>query len=794
MKTPKAHHPNVPIQSRPLKPSNSSSTNSAHIPTLSYPQSTYATNLSKRHRTEKACDNCRRRKVRCELQQDGPVCKQCLQANGACTFTTSPRKRGRRGVVELEERLERLEQLMADREQGGRKEHNNINTFGQQNNGSRQMEENERLNSWRYPRPKDTINGINDWIYRMCGVDKATSDTLVKIYFAYIYPVIPVVNKATFLQQYRDQVDVLPSPPLLCAIYSVAMRYTESCIAFGNCTKSPLSNSTGQRTSDAWSHKHMDYIKCNLSPTLPAIQSLVISMQYRSSANSRWTDVWLLNSVAVRMAQDIGLHRNDHDGSLSASDKETRKRLWGFLYILDRWFSAGTGRPLVAFDEDCDETYPQPVHVDDLVDRPMDPIQPSQQTNIPSATFDIMNYPQSPLFQAVAQLAKVSKILGNILHGLYTPTARKQCMETGSAELVGKLEESLGMWRRNLPPFLRITGTLVNWKPCDDESMTILSGVIGLAYYTSLILLHRPFIQMKSTPSSQLSLQVCTNAAIRTVDIIGKLQSRNHLLVSWSFIIYPVFVSSLIHVYNANSSSSMVADVARANLMRILATLQLFGKLSPLAEKLHTALYYVAQHRRYLPHYNELLSESPAPLYSHQSTTPPDCTSHLSGQNELNSTASVSDSTLSSVPTSSDYCNSIMDWIDNKCARLPPSDYGDSDHSFDIRSLFGLGYPDCSHCYSASNPFTSYSTLANIGANNPPATSSTATDNPIRLYDDFQLYVSNNDSQKNTAAPPSTKATLNIKRSFYPGNIFWDLPSGMELNEWPTQPETHRTL
>ncbi|ORZ22173.1 fungal-specific transcription factor domain-domain-containing protein [Absidia repens] len=791
MKTHKAHHPNVPIQSRPLKPSSSCSAENSHIPAISYPQSTYATNLSKRHRTEKACDNCRRRKVRCELQQDGSICKQCLQTNGACTFTASPRKRGRPGVVQLEERLERLERLLADREQSGRKEHSNFNTFGQQNNGSRQMEENERSSSWRYPRPKDTIKGINDWIYRMCGIDKETSDTLVKIYFTYIYPVIPVVNKAAFLQQYRDQVDVLPSPPLLCAIYSVAMRYTESSIAFGNCTKYPLLNSTGQRTSDAWSHKHMDYIKCNQSPTLPAIQSLVISMQYRTSANSRWTDVWLLNSVAVRMAQDIGLHRNDQDGSLSESDKETRKRLWGLLYILDRWFSAGTGRPLAAFDEDCDETYPQPVYVDDLADKPMNPIHRSQQTNIPCATIDIMNYPQSPLFQAVAQLTKVSKILGNILHGLYTPAARKQCMETGSAELVGKLEESLGVWRSKLPPFLRITGTLVNWKTYGDESMTILSGVIGLAYYTSLILLHRPFIQMKSTPSSHLSLQVCTNAAIRTVDIIGKMQSRNHLLVSWSFIIYPVFVSSLIHVYNANSPSSMVADVARANLMRILATLQLFSKLSPLAEKLHTALYCVAQHRRYLPCSYEPLSEIPAPLDSRQSTTPPDCTPHLSGQNELNANTSISESTSSSLPTSSNYCNSIMDWIDSKCVPLSSSGYGDLDHSFGIRSLFALGYSDCSRCYS-SDPFTSYSTLAKVGDNNAPATS---TDNPVRLYDDFQLYISNNDhSQRNTAIPCATTATSNVKQSFYPGNIFWDLPSGMELNEWPTQPGTHRSL
>jgi hypothetical protein len=135
------------------------------------------------------------------------------------------------------------------------------------------------------------------------------------------------------------------------------------------------------------------------------------------------------------------------------------------------------------------------------------------------------------------------------------------------------------------------------------------------------------------------------------VDIMVKLQSKDHLLVSWSFIIYPMFVASLIHVYNADSRNSMVADVARANLIRVLKTLQAFGKLSPLAEKLHTALHCVAEKRHYLPSYGRPAKQPESTTHHH------------------------TDDTIS--PSESEhYCNSIVAWLDNVCTPLSNTDTG----------------------------------------------------------------------------------------------------------------------
>ncbi|KAI8343183.1 fungal-specific transcription factor domain-containing protein [Chlamydoabsidia padenii] len=650
-------------------------------------QRSIGSSLTKRQRTEAACDICRRRKVRCVRQQDAIACKQCIQAKTECTVTPRPRGRKLRSVSILEEKVARMEQLLAQRLQQQRLQPEEKDTTEQVDHQQQQQQQQQQndTNRWKnirtrllnmeQARPEEPINGITGWIYRMCGIDKATSDGLVKIYFDHVDHVFPVVNKTTFMQQYRGQMEPLPSPPLLCAIYSASVWYIECHRAFHN-GATPLGVSGQQRTAEAWSRQHMHYIKQNQLPCLSVIQSLVISIPYRCGANSKWTDVWLLNSMAIRMAQDIGLHKYDQSSSLSENDKETRRHLWNLLYIMDRWLSAGTGRPLAAFDEDCEQVYSGPMNLETLHQQQL--MTPLYDT---ISTTDYFFKP--PSFEAITQIAKLSTILSRIIHGIYSPKAKKQCMENGSANLVTLLKSDLGAWRRNLPHFLEVAivnDSTSNQVPSAgaDESVIVLSGILGLCYYTSLILLYRPFIETTPTPSSQLLLKICTNSAIQLVDLFVKLQYKNHLLVTWSFGIYPMFVASLIHLYNAKSPNSIVSDVARANLLRILTILQTFGKLSPLAEQLHIALHCVAEQQHYLPSYG--------------------------GTDSTNRTSSSSSDTISQ---QHDDSTNIIGWLDNMCAPLSNTDH------FGLYSLEGLSCPY--HLPALSTcPYTTQLTLPSL--------------------------------------------------------------------------------
>ncbi|KAF9157110.1 hypothetical protein BG015_000003 [Linnemannia schmuckeri] len=70
-------------------------------------------NNSKRSKITKACDNCRRRRVKCDGTPDG--CGGCKAAKTQCVYTTSNTKRGPpKGYVEvIEDRLGKIENMLA---------------------------------------------------------------------------------------------------------------------------------------------------------------------------------------------------------------------------------------------------------------------------------------------------------------------------------------------------------------------------------------------------------------------------------------------------------------------------------------------------------------------------------------------------------------------------------------------------------------------------------------------------------------------------------------------------------
>ncbi|KAI8088657.1 fungal-specific transcription factor domain-containing protein [Halteromyces radiatus] len=798
MKSLKEQHSfQVPLLSRPIN----SNTTSFILPS-STQQGSF-----KRHRTERACDTCRRRKVRCDIPEAGLACKQCLRNNGVCIFTSTPRKRGPRNVAILEERLQRMERLIISyqQQQVQQQEQNSKQHDKQKNTTSKTSMDLMRQYLIHVGRlqPEEPINGINDWIYRVAGIDKQTSDELMKVYFAYVFPVFPVINKARFLQEYRHQVSLFPSPPLLCAMYGAAVRYIESCKAFrADDLPLPLIDAANQRSSESWAQLHMKYVKASRGASLSVVQSLIICMQHRSSTNHQWSKVWLLNSMAIRMAQDIGLHRNTQDWALSDGDRETRRRTWSLLYILDRWFSAGAGRPLTVFDEDCDQTYSETFDFAEFLDDPHyftnNTSSLLQEPRFPSCipwrnSFEMIKCPKLPIFESLIQVAKLSKIVGNIIQGLYTPMGRKKCLETGSNEIVTVLEHSLTEWRANLPSFLQVVGIpMVQSHPSyNDDSMMVLSGFLGMSYYTALILLHRVFILSKNpTASSQLSLQICTNAAIRCVDLARKIQTRDFILVSWGFTIYPLFIASLIHVYNASSGDSMVADVAKANLLRVLAILQLYGKLSPLAESLYATLSCVAQHHCHLS------SQSTTVSYLHQYHNNTNGTTTFLNNNDDNGDNSNVFSTTSSEssPTISrtHYSQSMIEWLENVCAPIPDTNYESTD-AFGFQSFVHFGVPKCPYHSSTLDQQPTISVLSSCKGNNRKYDDNEMIDSKTTPpYADFLLYGDN--LSDNTSSTTTATSPLSSSNEYYPGDVFWQIPSGVELSEWPSFPVQVETV
>lgn len=89
--------------------------------------------------------------------------------------------------------------------------------------------------------------------------------------------------------------------------------------------------------------------------------------------------------------------------------------------------------------------------------------------------------------------------------------------------------------------------------------------------------MHRTFITISKDSSTnakisaQTSLAICTNAATKVVEISERMNYKDLLLISWSYVFYPITTATFIHIFNACNPEKTVSQYAKSNLLRSLA-------------------------------------------------------------------------------------------------------------------------------------------------------------------------------------------------------------------------------
>jgi hypothetical protein len=137
------------------------------------------------------------------------------------------------------------------------------------------------------------------------------------------------------------------------------------------------------------------------------------------------------------MAQDLGLHRESALRAQTAQDLayiELRRRVWTTCVILDRWYGAALGIPLLVDLLDCDVLLPAPYDI------------------IPGT--ESSTWPIEPNFMALSEHLKLSVLIGRVLKTIYSPTGLKY---TTDDQLESLLKDMTG-WREALPEELRFKG------------------------------------------------------------------------------------------------------------------------------------------------------------------------------------------------------------------------------------------------------------------------------------------------------------------------------------------------
>lgn len=276
--------------------------------------------------------------------------------------------------------------------------------------------------------------------------------------------------------------------------------------------------------------------RCFTTSNATTIHALLNLYMYQLSCE-RATLAYLYIGLAIRMAEDLGLHKRDLP-SLDLKQKEINKRLWWSVYWLDLCAALESNRPTMVDDKDCDIEYPAQLEDED------------NETGYRIA-FSV----------ASIQLMKIRKVIAKHL-----PSERK----SGSCLLdaVAHLESRLVQWLQELPSYFSFSAASHKSTAFCDEACLILN----IQYHTTWIMLHKLFLKeqdIADSPVALLSLDVC----IRSANLITQLLQIYAKQPHWCHFYYCLDgVAESVNIHQKSVSYNTMDSTAKQTALDHLAT------------------------------------------------------------------------------------------------------------------------------------------------------------------------------------------------------------------------------
>ncbi|CAG8576204.1 16605_t:CDS:2 [Acaulospora morrowiae] len=561
-------------------------------------------NNGKRRRVARACDSCRRKKVRCDGVQpasDPPSCTNCKIYGQECSFIDAPKKRGPpKGYVDaLETRLQRIESVINGLVQSGRLHESTVRSaLSQASESSRGLQKSPLPAPDAQPVSKSLsssdvqLTSLENSPYASSSEEEFTSDSngsqsdvneydqlatdergnmkyIGKSSGAYVFTkkivsrhIIvcddlkppkrladkrilselpsrklcdqmldmywkkysfhpPLIDKQDFMEKYNNMDASYDHIILLYAILS-----TVSMMVDDNADISSASGINFYSRTYELLKEEFDY------STLSIIQALLLlSWHHKERLNSQ---TWIFTGLAIRLAQDMGLHRESLNENFNEREAEVRRRVWWTCVTFDSFLSIALGRPLAINEEDHDVRYPEPGKL-------------------------LNDLPDS--VELFIQYIKVSLTISQISRRVYGANSKR------TESTLVRLDAELNKWHDNIPPRFLYD----RQKKVSEDASCIMALFINLIYHTIQIILHRPYIRCpksRTPPSSIPSLTICTVAASNITHIMYRVMKERTgtFNYKWKFMEFTFFTAVTMHIINALSDDERFREVAKQGL------------------------------------------------------------------------------------------------------------------------------------------------------------------------------------------------------------------------------------
>ncbi|KAG0371164.1 hypothetical protein BGZ54_009523 [Gamsiella multidivaricata] len=608
----------------------------------------------KRKRLTQACDPCRKKKIKCDGLK--PSCANCAKIDIHCTYLPSMKKRGpRQGYIELlEKRLDKMEKMLQHgpaaidsdfkvslRSASEEEDDNSESTAGPpaaadaryfgrssalgyyadtdsklthpmvQNYGNvkpNAIRSDQRASITAAKRP---IYGIKDEVPR-----KDILDHLIQLFFDSVYYQFPIVHPGSFMKQYREG---KVSPNLLNGICAGVARFSNHPDVV---TTPPFL--AGEPFATNVRASIVDSVDI---PTVSNVQALLFLSMYEYGA-ARGPRAWMFGGMAIRMAQELGLNREDSSPVFYLKGdwvlRETRRRTFWACFIMDVLSSSSSGRPRMIDERDCEVLLPsednawheaRPV-VTEMLDDDQGPEtstesfkeqrqssqdrQPDDQgtdangmATPPSESSAEAEQdkprPKGHSLSSFAYLIRILAVLGKVSQYVNRPRTKKSIPPNEPGSEFSIIDAALAAWLQSIPSHLIYSPE--NARMLKDRNEGCIIIFMHVIYHTSVVLLHRPILaaDKASFPMDpnfvDNSVARCAEAASKVSEVLDFVSAQNYpprIYIS-SFFAYPVFTTATIHITNAFASDLAVASKARRNLsthVKILQTMKTYWAMA----------------------------------------------------------------------------------------------------------------------------------------------------------------------------------------------------------------------
>ncbi|THH18408.1 hypothetical protein EW146_g2572 [Bondarzewia mesenterica] len=416
---------------------------------------------------------------------------------------------------------------------------------------------------------------------------------LLELYFVYVHPVFPAVHKSMFLMEFDSTYSEngaqgkAPRPDrlhisnlLLLSMFAIAARYSDE--------SSPSPAGTIWEAGLTYMVQARELLNRVYHYSRPSTCQALLLLGLRETALGSTEHGWLYVGMAIRMAYDLGLHRDADKWQVSGGnlfspmELQARKQIWWACTRADKYTSVWMGRPPVISETNYDAPLPE-----------VDSDEPWQPHPIDTAAVDYAPVP-GHIMECFRASSTLSIIAGMILEQIYSirPTTHS-AKRAALADLEGRLDR----WYAELPECLAYDTASKRYVPPPH----ILQ--LHMTYWNIVMLLHRAFIPKwkperyedfiyreldristrESDAGALKSFDICQSAAGRITAIVVAYQQTFGLRRAAIILTQHMFAAGLMHVITLTFRPSNVQ--ASVSLSQTLSALKEMEVIWPSAHR-----------------------------------------------------------------------------------------------------------------------------------------------------------------------------------------------------------------